>query len=237
MANKGEMAKAPNLRLKQARRKFFGAAREAAAALGIPQSTYYGYENGSRSFDPDVATLLARRFKVSPEYLLYGRYSPEKGDATGNKSRTISLFLTVDLVYFSQIRSGASPVSLKTMPVLEPSLPLRLYCVHQNDRSMVIGGNDGLIARYPAIAQDAVVFLDPDAVFGPDEIVHAVIPRLQISVIRLLTRFRGGDGVVHNKLVAFNHAFEDIVLDAVGGVYILGKYLGQLQLEGLRVHA
>jgi plasmid maintenance system antidote protein VapI len=232
MPNEPEMAREPNLRLKHARAKFFKSARAAATALGIPEATYYGYENGSRGIGPDVAVTLARRFNVTPEFLLYGRTKPTLTSVEINKSRNISLFLTSDLAYFNKIRSGLSPLSQKTMPMPDASLPARLYCVHQSDRSMVLD-RAALSDRYPTIPQNVEVFIDPDAIFGPDDIVHAVIPRLNTSVIRLLTRYLD-QGKVRDKLVAFNRAFEDIILDPKSD-YIGGKYVGQIQLPGIRL--
>lgn len=61
-------------RLKQAREAAgFERAADAAARFGWRPSTYYGHENGSRGLKPDVATIYARAFRVSPEWLLYGR--------------------------------------------------------------------------------------------------------------------------------------------------------------------
>lgn len=64
----------PNKRLKHARIEAgFETAVEAAAALGIPVSTYIGHENGRRGFPAKRAPIYGRRFRVSPEWLLYGR--------------------------------------------------------------------------------------------------------------------------------------------------------------------
>ncbi|WP_316172453.1 XRE family transcriptional regulator [Bradyrhizobium sp. SZCCHNRI2049] len=48
-------------------------ATAAAEALGIPEPTYLGHENGSRGFRKASAELYARRFGVSLEWLLTGR--------------------------------------------------------------------------------------------------------------------------------------------------------------------
>lgn len=64
----------PNSRLKKAREEAgFETAIEAADALGIPRSTYIGHENGHRGFPAKRAPQYARRFKVSEEWLLYGK--------------------------------------------------------------------------------------------------------------------------------------------------------------------
>jgi phage repressor protein C with HTH and peptisase S24 domain len=59
-------------RLVRARKTKFEEAADAARALGIPEPTYYGHENGHRGFKGRAAEY-ARRFKVSLEWLLTGR--------------------------------------------------------------------------------------------------------------------------------------------------------------------
>lgn len=61
-------------RLKRAREAAgFSSAAEASAALGISKFTYAQHENGTRGFKRDSADRYARKFKVSVEWLLYGR--------------------------------------------------------------------------------------------------------------------------------------------------------------------
>lgn len=61
-------------RLKRAREAAgFTTAAEAADALGISKFTYAQHENGIRGFKRDRADQYARKFKVSVEWLLYGR--------------------------------------------------------------------------------------------------------------------------------------------------------------------
>lgn len=67
--------KSPNERLKAARELRFSTAVEAADSLGVPRSTYIGHENGSRGFPAGRAPQYARKFKVTEEWLLYGKGS------------------------------------------------------------------------------------------------------------------------------------------------------------------
>lgn len=68
----------PNQRLRDARAKAgFETAVEAADALGVARSTYIGHENGSRGFPASRAPLYARRFKVTEQWLLYGKDAGE----------------------------------------------------------------------------------------------------------------------------------------------------------------
>ncbi len=60
-------------RLKVAReRAGYETAKEAAASLGVPISTYTGHENGSRGYTKNAAQRYGRKFKVAPEWLLFG---------------------------------------------------------------------------------------------------------------------------------------------------------------------
>lgn len=58
-------------RLKKARIDAgFARAAEAASALGVPYGTYSAHENGSRGFGAKAADRYAKKFKVSPAWLM-----------------------------------------------------------------------------------------------------------------------------------------------------------------------
>ena len=66
-------------RLKAAReRAGFPTAAAAAEAFGWPVSTYRSHENGHRGFPAKRAERYASAFRISPEWLLYGREGAEK---------------------------------------------------------------------------------------------------------------------------------------------------------------
>jgi phage repressor protein C with HTH and peptisase S24 domain len=71
------MASTRGERLRAARKKRYHSARAAAAALGLPASTYGAHERaeapGGRDYGPDEAKRYARRFATTPEWLLTGR--------------------------------------------------------------------------------------------------------------------------------------------------------------------
>jgi hypothetical protein len=71
------MATTRGERLRIAREKKFKSARLAGKAMGIPVSTYGAHERaespGGRDYGPDEAKRYARRFGVTPEWLLTGR--------------------------------------------------------------------------------------------------------------------------------------------------------------------
>lgn len=64
-----------NQRLRAAREAAgYKSAAEAARAVGVPYPTYAGHENGAKgAFRREEAARYARTFKVSPEWLLFGK--------------------------------------------------------------------------------------------------------------------------------------------------------------------
>lgn len=68
-------------RLRTARIKAgYDTARAAAEAMGIKPATYIHHENGTRDYKDRQAQQYARKFKVSPQWLLYGlAENPNKG--------------------------------------------------------------------------------------------------------------------------------------------------------------
>jgi SOS-response transcriptional repressor LexA len=63
-------------RLKQAReRAGYSSAKAAAEAMNVPVATYIQHENGNRGYPATRAERYARFFRVSPEWLLYGKGS------------------------------------------------------------------------------------------------------------------------------------------------------------------
>lgn len=61
-------------RLKAAReRAGYESAKLAAEAMGVSPSTYIQHENGTRGYPRNRAERYARFFRVTPEWLLYGR--------------------------------------------------------------------------------------------------------------------------------------------------------------------
>jgi len=70
----------PADRLKAARLAAgYPAASHAAHALGVPLATYQQHENGIRGYPARRAAIYAARFRVKPEWLLYGAGDGPKG--------------------------------------------------------------------------------------------------------------------------------------------------------------
>jgi len=82
----------PNQRLRKAREDAgFVTATDAALALGMPRATYIGHENGHRGFPASRAPQYARKFKVSEEWLLYGKGEQEGAELETRISLTFAL--------------------------------------------------------------------------------------------------------------------------------------------------
>ena len=91
------MASTRGERLRAARRHRFRSARAAALAMETPTSTYGAHERaeqpGGRDYGPDEASRYARRFGVTPEWLLTGvgsefdtTFAPEAFEASPKPS-------------------------------------------------------------------------------------------------------------------------------------------------------
>jgi hypothetical protein len=76
------MASTRGQRLRSARKRRFKSARAAALAMGIAVATYGSHERaqlpGGRDYGPDEARRYARRFGVTPEWLLTGGRQEEQ---------------------------------------------------------------------------------------------------------------------------------------------------------------
>jgi phage repressor protein C with HTH and peptisase S24 domain len=83
-SNLVSMATTRGERLRIAREKRFKSARLAGKAMGIPVSTYGAHERaqspGGRDYGPEDAKKYARRFGVTPEWLLTGREQFRPGE-------------------------------------------------------------------------------------------------------------------------------------------------------------
>lgn len=64
----------PHERLKAARQAAgYATATDAARAMGVSKDTYQQHERGNRAYDHETAIVYARKFRTSPEHLLFNR--------------------------------------------------------------------------------------------------------------------------------------------------------------------
>jgi len=74
LADYGDDMNTPAERLKSAREAAgFENPRQAALALGHKYETYYQHETGQRGITAAKAEIYARRFRVTSEWILYGK--------------------------------------------------------------------------------------------------------------------------------------------------------------------
>jgi DNA-binding XRE family transcriptional regulator len=79
----------PADRLRHAREQAgYETAKAAAESMGASVSTYISHENGTRGFPAKRAIQYARKFKVTEEWLLYGKGN----NPTGEKADVIDMW-------------------------------------------------------------------------------------------------------------------------------------------------
>lgn len=90
-------------RLRTARKAAGLTQKEAAATIGVTESTYCGYETGKRRPDPMKISALAKAFGVSGDYLLDTGYeetkkepAPDVGNELYEKLKLQLMSLTPD---------------------------------------------------------------------------------------------------------------------------------------------
>lgn len=102
-------------RLIQARKNAgFATASEAAKALGVREPTYLGHENGSRGFKAPSAQQYARRFGVSPEWLLFGKSPVEAPPASRQKPppETVTRVPLLDSVTAGKLKAPTTQIPI-----------------------------------------------------------------------------------------------------------------------------
>jgi phage repressor protein C with HTH and peptisase S24 domain len=182
----------PAERLKEAReRAGFASAKSAAEAMGIAVATYVQHENGSRGFGRN-ALKYARRFRVTPEWLLYGRGAGDPPPAP-------------DTVLTEVRSAGVSPNKLTgggRMPLLGTALGAESADLEDDIELTELHLNDVLdyLAKPEALAGDpgayALTIVGNSMVprFKPGERV-AVSPRAIVGIgDDVIVQLRGGEG-------------------------------------------
>lgn len=120
----------PSERLKLAReRAGYETAKDAAEAMGIPVPTYSQHENGRRGFPAGRAPQYARKFKVSEQWLLFGKGDPDSVDAP-----------LAGIPIIGEIPGGnwrqAVKQSRNSVPSPDPSIPAGAFALRVTGDSM-----------------------------------------------------------------------------------------------------
>lgn len=136
----------PGERLRFAREKAgYETAVAAAEALAMRPSTYIGHENGGRGIPRDRAPIYARKFKVTEEWLLYGK-GDIAGEAMPEPARPIPILGDVPAGNWRE----AMNTSRVSMPSPDPSVPAEAYALK------VVGDSMNRIA-----GEGATIIIDP----------------------------------------------------------------------------
>ena len=131
----------PNQRLKQAREAAgFATAKDAAEAMGMPVSTYIGHENGHRGFPAKTAPQYARKFKVSEEWLLFGK-GAEASDIA-DPAIPAHPIPVIGEVAAGNWREAVRRSSL-SIPSPDPSMPSDAFALEVSGDSMDLLVDDG----------------------------------------------------------------------------------------------
>jgi len=139
-------------RLKSARKAAgYTTAADAARALSLSPPTYQGHENGSRGITADAARSYARAFRVTPEWILYGR-NPD--DAAPAEPDLVN-------VYDVQASAGHGVVVYDEQAVAQLAFPpgylSKLTTAKPKDLKIISVKGDSML---PTLADDDVVMLD-----------------------------------------------------------------------------
>lgn len=142
-------------RLRQARvAAGYASAAEAARSMGVKEPTYSGHENGSRGITADVAIDYARRFRVTPEWILFGRDHAEPTGARGQEADLVN-------VYEVQASAGNGVVVYDEQAVAQIAFPpgylSKLTNAKPKDLKIISVKGDSML---PTLADDDVVMLD-----------------------------------------------------------------------------
>lgn len=116
----------------------YDSASDAAEAMGIPVSTYIQHENGTRGFRTPTAERYAKRFKTTPEWLLYAR-----GTATAPGPNEVQLTEMMQAAITEKVTVNTTLADLPR--IVAPSLYEQLARFMASDRtaSHIVGGLTG----------------------------------------------------------------------------------------------
>lgn len=162
-------------RLREARERKFKSAAKAAAALGVPASSYRAHENGQNQYSKEEAKFYARRFDVSAPWLLYGETSDAQHLSPALRGDVASLN-----IHAGMGNGGALSVLVEDGEVIDPassdgfwSFPDRVRSGFRQIRrtyAIPVTGD----SMEPTIPSDAYVFVDTTHVFPSPDDIYAI---------------------------------------------------------------
>lgn len=137
----------------------FPSAASAAEFLGERAPTYSGHENGSRGIPPEKARKYARAFRVTPEWILFGRGGPSASTGSDaappiEQTALVPVYDVQASAGFGSIVDGEEHVASLAFP---PDYLRRLTRANPRDLKIITVKGDSMV---PTLSDDDVVMLD-----------------------------------------------------------------------------
>ena len=214
-------------RLKAAReRAGFPTAAAAAEAFGWPVSTYRSHENGHRGFPAKRAERYASAFRISPEWLLYGREGAEKVALRPPAQEDFVSIPRRDV----RLSAGHGFANMEDAPILDripftrEFLRERLHRTHTRGLLMVKASGDSM---EPTIGHDDLVMVDTEDVEVRSGIFAIVLHGE--AMVKRLERTGAAVAIISDKPAYPVRHVENGDIDAfkvIGRVRWIGRVLG-----------
>ena len=210
---------------------------DLARASGIPFQTLGSYWKGTRGMSyPNALKLAAALGNTSADYLMLGRGEPSASEAVTKmsqgqdatpKSLKIKLFQLIDVPYLVRIRNKESFDWAQMLTISEPELlfgdSYARYAAANEDDEPIAVDMKGDSSMEPRIPRDAKVLFLPGEPCQHGKQVLAVMPDLNLAVVRTLLIERAPGGGAKKILHATNNAdglHPDRVLDEEAGDFV-----------------
>jgi transcriptional regulator with XRE-family HTH domain len=201
----------------------FERASDAARRFGWAYSRYMNYENGERAVPPKQAILFASAYKVSVDYIYFGKadFSIQQQGAHALSSelvRRIPLLALENMSELERIATGQEPRSTDSVPFCsrEP-VPERCIFVEIADKSM------SHPREHISFEPGDKAMIELDATPEPSDFVLALVPEEKTALFRLYREVgRAEDGSILADLVPLNPNFRTIRISNATPVQIIG---------------
>lgn len=165
----------------------FKSARQAAIFLGIPYTTYYGYEKETRGLDTYQADEVAKRFKVSLEWLLTGRGEMKPSTEKMPISGMAPILGNVSAGFWQEIDdlNGEPEGFMPLMPGLSHPQEAYYYLTARGN-SMNKVFTDGTLLLCLSVAQSGIAIMPDDIAIverrrEQDGLIETTAKRVRIS--------------------------------------------------------
>lgn len=117
MAKDWKNLRLPHERLTWARSQKYSDPKDAAEAMGVTPSTYYGHENGSRGL-ARAASRYASFFGVSLDWLVNGKGDPRSSATSSTAPENFIRVPLLEWVAAGRLANPASQIPVESVPLL-----------------------------------------------------------------------------------------------------------------------